>query len=378
MELNKEPNYNFKSFTIDYRINRLDVRENVEVETKNKPWISWGNVNNDYPQFLLQVKESSPVLSVAIDSKVNMSIGDGVELEGLGNVMVNKYETLTELYYKLIYDFWIFGGFALECIPNRDHTGIESIYHLPFQNIRVGKKDFDDHQREQDWYYYSEFWQLPVQNKKITKFHTLDLERRGEARQIYYWTNYSPSDNRHYPITPYQSGINAAVIEAEVFDWHKRNLATSLMPNLFVSLVGSPTPEEKELVYEELLRSYQGKNGQKIMLAFSDTPEGKPEITPIQNNANDNFYTEVLQMCVQSILTSNQVSSPLLLGISSFSSNPFSQNADELVVATKHMLAMVIEPALKKVNMSLQNVLSIKFNRPVKIVNKLVVPNFSA
>lgn len=378
MELNKEPNYNFKSFTIDYRINRLDVRENVEVETKNKPWISWGNVNNDYPQFLLQVKESSPVLSVAIDSKVNMSIGDGVELEGLGNVMVNKYETLTELYYKLIYDYWIFGGFALECIPNRDHTGIESIYHLPFQNVRVGKKDFDDHQREQDWYYYSEFWQLPVQNKKITKFHTLDLERRGEARQIYYWTNYSPSDNRHYPNTPYQSGINAAVIEAEVFDWHKRNLATSLMPNLFVSLVGSPTPEEKEVVYEELLRSYQGKNGQKIMLAFSDTPEGKPEITPIQNSANDNFYTEVLQMCVQSILTSNQISSPLLLGIQTFGSNPFSQNADELVVATKHMLAMVIEPALKKVNMSLQNVLSIKFNRPVKIVNKLVVPNFSA
>lgn len=377
MELNKEPDYNFKSFTIDYRINRLDVRENVEVETKNKPWISWGNVNNDYPQFLLQVKENSPILSVSIDSKVNMSMGDGVELEGLGNVMVNKYETLTELYYKLIYDYWIFGGFAVECIPNRDHSGIESIYHLPFQNVRVGKKDFDEHQREQDWYYYSELWQAPVQNKKITKFHTLDLERRGEARQIYYWTNYSPSDNRHYPVTPYQSGINAAVIEASVFDWHKRNLETSLMPNLFVSLIGSPTPEEKELVYEELLRSYQGKTGQKLMLAFSDTPEGRPEIQTIQNTANDTFYTEVLQMCVQSILTSNQISSPLLLGIQTFGSNPFSQNADELVVATKHMLAMVIEPALKKMNMPLQNVLSLKYNQPVKIVNKLVVPNFA-
>lgn len=377
MELNTEPNYNFKSFTIDYRINRLDVRENVEVEVKSKPWINWGNINNDYPQFLLQVKEASPVLSVAIDSKVNMSIGDGVEIENLGNVMVNKYETLTELYYKLVYDYWIFGGFAIECIPNRDHSGIESIYHLPFQNVRVGKKDFDDHQREQDWYYYSELWQAPVQNKKISKFHTLDLTKRGEARQIYYWTSYSPSDNKHYPNTPYQAGINAAVIEAEVFDWHKRNLATSLMPNLFVSLVGSPTPAEKELVYEELLRSYQGKNGQKIMLAFSDTAEGKPEITPIQNSANDSFYTEVLQMCVQSILTSNQISSPLLLGIQTFGSNPFSQNADELVVATKHMLAMVIEPALRKINMPLQNVLSLKYNQPVKIVNKLVVPNFS-
>ena len=378
MEINK-PDYNFKSFTIDYRINRLDVRENVEVESKNKPYVLWGNVNNDYPQFLLQVKESSPVLSVAIDSKVNMSYGEGVEIEGMGNPMVNRYETLSELYYKLLYDYWIFGGWSLETIPNRQSTAVESIYHLPFQNVRVGKKDYDEHDREMDWFYYSTEWQLMNKNnKRITKFHGLDLSRRGEARQIYYWKNYSPSDNEHYPITPYQSGINAAVIEAEVFDWHKRNLATSLMPNLFVSLVGSPTPEEKELVYDELLRSYQGKTGQKVMLAFSDTPEGRPEIQTIQNQANDTFYTEVLQMCVQSILTANQISSPLLLGIQTFGSNPFSQNADELVVATKHMMEMVIKPNLRKFNQGLENVLSLKYNRPVKIVNKLVIPNFAS
>ena len=379
MELTNRENINLKTFTIDYRINRLDVRENMEVEVKNKPYVLWGNVNNDYPQFLLQVKESSPVLSVAIDSKVKMGFGEGAEIEGFGNVMVNRYETFSELYYKLLYDFNIFGGWAVECIPNREGTAIESFYHLPYQNVRVGKKDYDEHDREMDWYYYSTFWQIPNQsNKKITKFHSLDLDRRGEARQIYYWKQYSPSDNEHYPITPYQSGINAAVIEAEVFDWHKRNLATSLMPNLFVSLVGSPTPEEKQLTYEELIRSYQGKTGQKIMLAFSDTPEGRPEIQPISNQANDTFYTEVLQMCVQSILTSNQISSPLLLGISTFSSNPFSQNADELVVATKHMMELVIKPDLRKVNTGLEPLLALKFNTPVKIVNKLIVPNFSA
>jgi hypothetical protein len=374
---NIENNLNLKSFTIDYRINRLDVRENMEVEVKNKPWIMWGNVNNDYPQFLLQVKENSPVLSVCIDSKVNMSFGDGVEIEGLGNVMVNKFETLSELYYKLVYDFWIFGGWAAETIPNRDFSGVESIYHLPFQNVRVGKKDYDAHDREMDWFYYSDYWQIPnMSAKKITKFHGLDLDRRGEARQIYYWKQYSPSDNRHYPITPYQSGVNAAVLEAEIFDWHKRNIATSLMPNLFVSLIGSPTPEEKELVYDELLRSYQGKTGQKVMLAFSDTPEGRPEIQTISNTGNDSFYTEVLQMCIQSILTANQISSPLLLGISTFGSNPFSQNSQELIVATKHMMEMVIKPGLKKVNMALEGLLTLKYGRPVKIINKLVIPDF--
>jgi hypothetical protein len=170
--------------------------------------------------------------------------------------------------------------------------------------------------------------------------------------------------------------VNAAVLEAEIFDWHKRNIATSLMPNLFVSLIGSPTPEEKELVYDELLRSYQGKTGQKVMLAFSDTPEGRPEIQTISNTGNDSFYTEVLQMCIQSILTANQISSPLLLGISTFSSNPFSQNSQELIVATKHMMEMVIKPGLKKVNMALEGLLALKYGRPVKIINKLVIPDF--
>jgi hypothetical protein len=66
------------------------------------------------------------------------------------------------------------------------------------------------------------------------------------------------------------------------------------------------------------------------------------------------------------------------LGIQTFGSNPFSQNADELVVATKHMTEMVIKPALKKMNISLENVLALKYNRPVKIVNKLITPNFGA
>ena len=94
------------------------------------------------------------------------------------------------------------------------------------------------------------------------------------------------------------------------------------------------------------------------------------------NGGNDTFYTEVLQMAVQSILTANQISSPLLLGIQTFGSNPFSQNAQELVVAQKHMIEYVIKPAVKKINMGLENILALKYNRPVKLINNFATPNF--
>lgn len=367
-------NLHLKTFNIDQRIYRIDVRENVEVDPKNKPWIQWGNVNNDYPQFLLQLKTASPVFAACLSSLVEMSYGDGVEIEGMGNVMVNKYETISELYYKLVYDFWTFGGFTAEAIPTRDLSAVESVYHLPLQNIRFGKKDEDDHERDIDWFYYSEQWGAKWQRTpKVIKMHGLDLAYNG-GRQLYYWKNYVPSENNYYPLTTYQSGINAIVLEAEIFDFHKRNLATNLMPSLSIALVGDPTPEEKEEIYNDLVQSYMGKTGHKLMLSFSNSADERPIIEPISNNGNDAYYLEVLQMATQSILSSFQISSPLLLGIHTFSSNPFSQNADELIVATRHMMEFVIKPHLKKFNQGLENLLALKFNRPVKIINKFHIP----
>jgi|LakMenEpi03Aug12_release.lakeMendotaPanAssembly.Ray.scaffolds.fasta_scaffold15895_10 hypothetical protein len=370
----KNTNLHFNSFNIDQRIYRIDVRENVEVNLKTKPWVQWGNINNDYPQFLLQLKTASPVYSACLSSLVEMSYGDGVEIEGMGNVMVNRFETISELYYKLVYDFWTFGGFSTEAIPTRDKTAFESIYHLPFQNIRIGKKEDDEHESEIDWYYYSEDWGSRVyRNQRIIKMHGINLSR-NEGRQLYYWKNYVPSENNYYPLTTYQSGINAIVLEAEIFDFHKRNLAQNLMPSLSIALVGDPTPEEKEEIYQSLIQSYSGKNGHKLMLSFSSSPEERPIIEPINNNGNDSYYTEVLSMAIQSILSSFQVSSPLLLGIHSFSSNPFSQNADEIMVATKHMMEFVVKPKIKKFNQGLENLLSLKYNRPIKIINKFKTP----
>jgi hypothetical protein len=369
-------NLQLKTFNIDQRIYRIDVRENVEVDLKTKPWILWGNVGNDYPQFLLQLKTASPVYSACLSALVEMSFGDGMEIEGMGNVMVNKFDTISELYYRLLYDFWTFGGFSTECIPTRDLSSIESLYHLPLQNIRVGKKDWDEHDQEVDWYYYSEQWGSKIyRNPKITKFHGLDLSQ-NKGRQLYYWKNYVPSENNYYPMTTYQSGINAIVLEAEIFDFHKRNLATNLMPSLSIALVGDPTPEEKEAIYNDLVQSYMGKTGHKLMLSFSNSPDERPIIEPISSQGNDAYYLEVLQMATQSIISSFRVSSPLLLGIQSFSSNPFSQNADELVVATKHMMEFVIKPQLKKFNQGLENLLALKYNRPVKIINKFNIPDF--
>ena len=342
--------------------------ENVEAVSRRDDYLLWGEGNN-YPQFILELKEKSPTLSVSVDAKTNMSFGDGVEIEGMGTPMVNRFENLNELYYKLLADAYLFGGWAVEVIFNRDRTAIESLYHLPFQNIRVEKKEDDEHIRDVEYYYYSEDWTSNKRSKNITKFHSLDPEYK-EGRQIYYWTNYTPSNNKVYPVLPWQSGVDSVVMESLIWDFHKKNLNNSLLPNLFIGLVGNPTPEEKQEIYNELVMAYQGNNGSKLMIAFSDSAEDRPIIEPITNDANSGLYIDVLALAQQYILTANQISSPLLLGIQVGLSNGFSSNADEIKVATEHMLNFVVKPFIKKLNMGLSNVLSLKYNQPIKLVNK--------
>jgi hypothetical protein len=360
----------FQIFNTQYGmpVQSISSIENIEYESRRDDYLFWGTSNN-YPQFILELRETSPTLAVSIDSKASLSLGDGVEIENKGNVLINRFETLTEIYYKLLYDAWLFGGWAVEVIWNREGTAIQSVYHLPFQNVRAEKIDDEEHLREIEYYYYSEDWLSNKRNKKITKFHTLDPDYK-EGRQIFYWTNYTPSNNKIYPVLPWQSGVNSVVLESEIWSFHKKNLDNSLLPNLFISLIGSPTPTEREEIYNELTMAYQGKNGKKLMLSFSDTAEDRPQIEPISNDANSGLYIDVLNLAQQSILTSNQISSPLLLGIQVGIANGFSSNADEIRTATEHMLEFVIKPFIKKMNLGLENVLALKYNEPIKLINK--------
>jgi len=352
---------NFEAFNIDY----IDIEANIEVKNKRYDYLYWGK-NNLYPQYLLGLYQKSPIHAVAADSTVTMCFGDGVEIEGLGNVLVNKSEKLTGLYHKLLYDYFLFGGYAVEVIWSKDRTSISSIYHVPFQKVRTGHLEMDT--TEPDTFYYCDDWSDTRKNPIIV-YGSLDPDNTKQ-RQMFYYKRYVPTENSTYPIVPYQSGIPAIVLEGQIFEWHKAALNSNLTPNLFVQLFGDPTESERERIKKELTEVYSGKDGQKLMLGFAQSSEEAAQITPINSTVGDGYYVDVLSYASQSVLTSWQISSPLLLGIHSFSSNPFSQNSDELKVATEHWLNYILKPKLMGMNESLEIILSMKYNQPVQIVNK--------
>ena len=347
-----------------FNISQNKIIRNEEVDNRRFDYYYWGK-KNDYPQFLLDLKENSPIHSVACDMTVSMSYGDGVEIEGLGNILVNPTESLSTLYYKILYSFYLFGGYALEVIWNRERTAIASYYFIPFQNVRVGKMGLDD--LYADTFYVCENWN-DTRNNPIIEYGSVDAENKGQ-RQMFYWTRYVPSNNKVYPTVPYQSGINSIILEGDIFAWHRKALDSNLTPQLFVQLFGNPTPSEREAIKQQLIDVYQGQDGQKLMLGFASSPEEAAQITPIQSTVGDNYYVDILSYASQSVLTAWQIASPKLLSIHSFSSDAFSQNADEIKVATQHMMNYSIKPKLKEMNMGLEDILQLKYNQPVTLIN---------
>lgn len=347
-----------------FNISNHSIVRNEEMDNKRYDYYLWGR-KNDYPQFLLDLKENSPIHSVACDMTVSMSYGDGVEIEGLGNVMVNQNQSLSTLYYKLLYDFYLFGGFCCEVIWNRERTAVAGFYHVPFQNVRVGRMSNDMMFPEQ--FYTCDDW-TDLRNNHITQYGSVNPDIK-EQRQMFYWTRYVPSNNKVYPLVPYTSGINSIILEGDIFSWHRKALDSNLTPQLFVQLFGNPTAEEREEIKQQLMDVYQGEDGSKLMLGFASSPDEAAQITPIQSTVGDNYYVDILSYASQSVLTAWQITSPLLLGIHSFSSNPFSQNSDEIKVATDHMMNYTIKPKLREMNTALEDMLQFKYLQDVTLIN---------
>jgi hypothetical protein len=62
---------------------------------------------------------------------------------------INAYEDFETLKTKIAQDLELFDGFALEIIWNKAKTSIAEMYHLPFQNVRIGLEG--NYKYAEDW-----------------------------------------------------------------------------------------------------------------------------------------------------------------------------------------------------------------------------------
>ena len=119
------------------------------------------------------------------------------------------------------------------------------------------------------------------------------------------------------------------------------------------------TTEDVENVEAMLRANYGGsENAGALLYMDVDSPENKPDITPIPQNGADGYYTSINDMSVQQILTAHRITSPMLLGIKTEGQLG---GRSELIDARILFEHNVIEPIQQNILRQLEGILQVNY-----------------
>lgn len=349
-------------------LEKIKLPEYTERIYGGKPWVRYGS-DNLFPNLLQELANRSALHNAIISSKVDYSYGDGLSVVNPYNrekqpdlptqLFVNHpnpYEDLNSIYRKCLYDYILYGGFAINVIWSEDREHIAEIYHIDFSKIRCGKKD----EREQvNTYYWCDDWKnVQRLGHKEIKAYNPNL-RVGS--QLLYVKEYRPG-TFYYPLPSYVGALNYCAIDAEISNFHLAHIINGMSPNIMISFVnGIPTEEERRKIKNQIIEEFTGSdNAGKFFVTFSEDNTKVPVITTISADNLDEQFLQLQDTVLQNILSGHKVVSPMLVGIKadgiSFGSGEEIENAFEIYVNT------VIKPIQKIVVGTLNDVIRMTVN----------------
>jgi hypothetical protein len=298
-------------------------------ESAGDSWIQYGNgaYKNLYPQFIIDLYNSSPTHAAVVNATSAMIAGDAIVVdEGAEDNLeayvklkrffanANRKETLHEVITKIAFDLKLQGGFALNIIWSQDRTEIAEIYHIPLERIRCGKLNemgqIDEYWLSADWARYRQTGYLP---QPMPAFNPND---RTEPSQILYKGIYSPGMEVYH--TPdYQAGTNWCLTDQLISEFHLSNIRNGFSPNFWINFNnGIPTAEERYDLEQKIQKKFTGaSNAGKFVLTFSDDKSREPTLMPISLTDADKQYEILNKLVIQNIMIAHRVTSPMLLGV---------------------------------------------------------------
>ena len=328
------------------------------VEKKDGKYVKSGD-DNLFPQYLIKLYNRSSLHAACADSIVDGVVGEGLTAneEEFLEVANKSGETWNDIFKKVSLDFKLHGSFALEILYSLDRSRIAECYHIDFSTIRAKEKN---NRGIIPGYYISDEWRaFTAPNKKIEYLPVFDLNKKqDEASQIFVVHQYRPGQ-QYYPLPDYAGALKIIEVDTEVDNFHANNLRNGLAPSLAITTFMNGSPDDVKSVEELLRANYSGTNnaGQLIYMDV-DSPENKPEITPINPAATDQYYTTINDLVLQKILTAHRITSPMLLGIRTEGQLG---GRNEMIDAQILLQHNVIMPMQQEILRQLEGILSVNY-----------------
>ena len=300
--------------------------------------------DNLYPNNILNYAYQSTTHQACIKLLTISIAGQGYDTSILSSDALNflesvDYETSNStLLDKISTSLSIFNGYALEVIYDKQiEPKIVEVNFLPFQNIRAD--DYDKYGEVSAYRYYPDIINHSNEYELIPAFGVIPKDEKGKPLKKYKKTNeilyvsvYNPAD-LIYPVPNYVSSMNWIATEYEISKHHLSSSINNFLPSSMITIFGNFTPEEQSVIVKKFNKSNVGTdNSSKSLISFAEGMEQAPKVDIFTASNIVDVYMNTSEEAKNNIITSHNITSPALIGISSNNSSIFS-NGEELMTA---------------------------------------------
>ena len=336
--------------------------------TKND-WVSYKEKSSDdyiksgednlFPQHLIQLYNRSSVHAACVNAVTEAIIGGGLKAnEEAFLAKANKKETWNDVFRKAATDYYLQGAFALEIIWSLDRSRIAEVYHIDFSQVRAADKDRRGHI---PGYYISTNWRQSTRtsNDEVEYLCSFDQDLAKEHPNQIYVSHKYRAGQQFYPLPVYNGALKIIELDCEIDTFHVSNIKNGLAPSLAITTYMNGSDDDVSAVEQMLRANYGGAdNAGSLLYMDLDSPDNKPDITPIPQNGADGYYQSVNDMSMQKILTAHRITSPMMLGIKE--SGQLGGRA-EVIDAYLLFSNMVIEPYQQDILRCFEMILEVNY-----------------
>lgn len=286
-------------------------------ESKYEDFIRYGD-DNLFPNFLIKLSNTSDIHNAIISSKVDYICGSGPTYDKKTDSKtdkffesVNRFEDFETFFKKIVYDYVIFGGFAIEVIKRKN--GTDELFHRDFSRMRCGKMD---ELRQINDFYYSSDW-INYKRKQFTPIPFVKYtENSKDITSLIYYSDYRPGQD-YYPLPAYVAALASIATNAEISNYHLAHIQNGMSPSFMINFPnGIPTDDERRKIERQINDKFVGSDSAgKIIITFSEDSTRAPLIQTISPSQLDKQFIQLEASTQQSILSGHKVNNPLIVGI---------------------------------------------------------------
>jgi hypothetical protein len=315
---------------------------NYVEKTDRRGWVNYG-LNNDYPDYLIDLYNESPTHHALCNSLAYWIFGAGMDSPQLEQYNFN--DTLL----RSCLEFKIHGYFFLEVVWLGNN--IAKIEPMPSELIRCGERVG----REIPDFWYSEDWSNTSKYKprRMGMFKNDPEYIANNPNQILYIRPFSPG-SFYYAKPDYIGAVEYAELEKRIGTFHNSAIKNGLAPSYIIKLKnGVPDIEGQRTVLRDLTDQLSGESqAGNAVVFFNDQGTESPEVEVVQLSDADKQYQFLSTESAEKIMIGHRVVSPMLFGLKT--STGLGSNADELVQAEAIMMRINIKPSRQMIQRGLK------------------------